>query len=88
MKILKEAEFRTRRLDVAYRDKIVVSQNPRQAIVNEINSGKYDMVVLGAVDRSGDSGIMLGRSVPQILTETNIPAGVLVLQQGTASAAA
>ncbi|HEY9718459.1 MAG TPA: cation:proton antiporter [Trichormus sp.] len=88
MKILKEAEFRTRRLDVAYRDKIVVSQNPRQAIVNEINSGNYDLVVLGAVDRSGDSGIMLGRSVPQILTETTIPAGVLVLHQGTASAAA
>jgi hypothetical protein len=45
------------------------------------------MVVLGAVDRSSDAGIYLGKCVQTVLTETMIPAGILIYRPQTREAA-
>ena len=63
-KILKEAAFRTRRLGISFREQVAVSESANDAIINELRVKQYDLVVLGAVDRSSASGISLGRSVP------------------------
>ncbi|HEY9777717.1 MAG TPA: cation:proton antiporter [Planktothrix sp.] len=77
-KILKEALFRMRRLGISLREQVVVAESANDAIIKELQRGQYDLVVLGAIDRSADSGVFLGKSVQRILTETKTPAGVLV----------
>ena len=86
-KILKESIFRTRRLEIACREKIIIAKEARPAIVNEIETGRYDLVLLGAIDRSGDSGILLGKSVQTILAETSIPAAIIVFHARSGDAA-
>ena len=47
-------------------------------ILRELNGHPYDLVVLGAVDRTTDSGIYLGKCIQLILSETKVPAGILI----------
>ena len=85
-KILKESSFRTRRLEIVCREKIIIAKEARAAIVNEIKSGRYDLIVLGAIDRSGTSGIVLGKTVQTILAETSIPAAIVVFHARSGAA--
>jgi nucleotide-binding universal stress UspA family protein len=77
-KILKEAKFRTGRLNIRHREIIRISTDVNATILKELKLHVYDMVVLGSVDRSSDAGIYLGKIVQTILTETMIPAGILI----------
>ena len=86
LKLLKETRFRVRRLDLRYQEKIVVSPNVTQEILDELKRGRYDLIMMGVVDRSGDHGFHLGTTVQTVVTESKIPAGVLVFHQTPASA--
>jgi hypothetical protein len=55
-----------------------VAEDVDTEIVRSIKSESFDMIVLGAVDRTADSGIYLGKSVQKILTETSVPAAVFI----------
>jgi Kef-type K+ transport system membrane component KefB/nucleotide-binding universal stress UspA family protein len=86
-KILKEAKFRTGRLNIRHREIIKISTDVNATILKELKLHAYDMVVLGAVDRSSDAGIYLGKCVQTVLTETMIPAGILIYRPQTREAA-
>jgi Kef-type K+ transport system membrane component KefB/nucleotide-binding universal stress UspA family protein len=85
-KILKETRFRTRRLDVRYQEKIIVGKNSTQEILDELKRGRYDLILMGAVDRTGDKGFYLGSTVESILIESSTPSCVLVYHQKPATA--
>ena len=77
-KILKEVKFRTSRLNIRYRELIKIAEDVNGEILRELKMNAYDLVVLGAVDRTTDSGIYLGKCVQRVLSETKIPAAILI----------
>lgn len=85
-KLLKEVAFRTKRLDIDVREEIVISEDRDAAIAAELNKRPYDLVVLGAVDRSGDAGIFLGKSIQSLLAKSKVPTGILVMHQKQSAA--
>ncbi len=87
LKILKETRFRTRRLDVRYQEKIKVGADAAQEILDELKRERYDLVMLGVVDRISDKGFYLGSTVERVLLESSTPSCVLVYHQKPATAA-
>jgi Kef-type K+ transport system membrane component KefB/nucleotide-binding universal stress UspA family protein len=77
-KILKEVKFRTGRLNIRMREEIRIADDVNAEILREIKMHPYDLIVLGAVNRTTDTGIFLGKCVQTILTETKVPAGILI----------
>jgi nucleotide-binding universal stress UspA family protein len=78
LKILQEAKFRTRRLDVQVQEKVLIAEDVTDEIVNESKRGRYDLVMLGVIDRSVDVALHLGRTVERSQAEVNLPTGILV----------
>lgn len=77
-RLLREVKFRTDRLAVKTRERVQIGTDAAQQILNEIRRGAYDLVVVGTVDRSTDEDLQLGRSVHPVLTQTDVPAVVLI----------
>lgn len=76
--ILKEAGFRLNRLGIRVEERVEVSNDPTEAILQELGRGSYGLVVLGGVDRSGDDRVVLGATVHSVLTAGNTPSVVLI----------
>jgi nucleotide-binding universal stress UspA family protein len=55
-----------------------LGDDPGADIVRELQGQPYDLVVLGAVDRSTDEHLYLGRPSETVLQRGNTPAVVLV----------
>ncbi|HZU77559.1 MAG TPA: universal stress protein, partial [Dehalococcoidia bacterium] len=76
--LLNEAGFRTGRLDVRVHRRVGVGEDVASAILGELRRDGYDLLVLGAVDRSGDNRLYLGESVQTVLTASDLPTVLLV----------
>ncbi|MDR3613398.1 MAG: cation:proton antiporter [Candidatus Obscuribacterales bacterium] len=85
LKILQEAKFRTRRLDVQCQEKVLIAENVADEIIAEIKRGRYDLVMLGVVDRSADAALHLGGIVERLQAEVNLPIGILAFHDRSAS---
>ncbi len=78
-KMLQEPKFRTKRLDIRHKEIVTLDDNIEQQIIDEINRNYYDLLVFGAIDRSNETGLLLGTTTHAILTRTNVPAGMLIV---------
>lgn len=79
--LLRELGFRVGRLKVRTRERVVLGDDPGAAIVHELQRQPYDLVVLGAVDRSTDDRLYLGSPIEATLQRGNTPAVVLVTHE-------
>lgn len=87
-KVLNEPKFRTKRLNIRYKEIVVIAEDVDQEIIDEINRGYYDLLVFGVVDRSTEAGLQLGSNITNLLTKTNLPTGMLVAAKAIANPAA
>lgn len=76
--LLRELSFRVGRLNVYNNQRVVICDDPGSAILSELERQPYDLIVLGAVDRSTDNRVYLGTHVEVVLTRAAVPAVVLV----------
>jgi Kef-type K+ transport system membrane component KefB len=76
--ITHEATKRMSHLDVPLEEKVVLSDNPVEAIVSELKRGAYDLMVIGSILRSSSGGISLGSTVEHLLQVVNVPRVLLV----------
>lgn len=76
--LLHEAEFRCRRLGVETEEIVRLSDDPSQAIVDELSSDNYQLVVMGVMERKSNHGLFLGKQIVTVLTETNTPMVLLI----------
>lgn len=81
-RMLQEAQFRMRRLDIRMRERVRVSQDSAAEILDELATGRYQLVVMGAMDRSRDSRLHLGATVQTVLSRSHTPSVVLVSHEG------
>jgi nucleotide-binding universal stress UspA family protein len=83
--VLDELEFRIRRLDVEVDTHTVVAENTGQAVVDELQAGAYDLVVMGGIDRGRDGRLYLGHSIHSVLVGGKTPAVLLLTHEQSAS---
>ncbi|HET8523955.1 MAG TPA: universal stress protein, partial [Thermomicrobiales bacterium] len=76
--ILREARFRTDRLGIRVRQRVVAGDDLGAALSQQVREGNYDLLVLGAIDRGGNDHIDLGPRVESVLTRRQIPTVLLV----------
>ena len=76
--VLRELAFRVGRLDVPLSERVEVSADAGEAIVGELRRQRYDLVVLGAVDRSADGRLYLGGPVETVLARGETPTVLLI----------
>jgi Kef-type K+ transport system membrane component KefB/nucleotide-binding universal stress UspA family protein len=80
-RILREARFRTDRLGIRVRQRVVAGDDLGAALSQQLHEGNYDLLVLGAIDRGGDDHIDLGPRVESVLTRRQIPTVLLVTHE-------
>lgn len=78
---LRELRFRLGRLHVPMRERVTLGDDPGRAIVQELQRERYDLVALGAVDRSIDRRVDLGAPIETTLAQGQAPALVLVTHE-------
>ncbi len=76
--ITREASARIGRLGVRIAERVVLAPTPAEAIMAELESGSYDLLVLGGVMRSSEQGISLGRTTEHLLHAAGIPRALLI----------
>ena len=76
--ITREAISRISRLDVRHSDQVILASAPAEAIMAELKRQPYDLLVLGGVMRSSETGIALGRTIEFLLHTAEIPRVLLV----------
>jgi nucleotide-binding universal stress UspA family protein len=77
-RLLREVRFRIERLGVKTSERVQIGEDVTEEILNELRRTPYQLIVLGTVDRSTDEGLQLGRSIHALLTQSEIPAVLLV----------
>lgn len=77
-RILRELKFRMSRLDLRIVERVELGNDPAEAILKELARQPYQLIVLGAADRSKDNRLYLGSPIQTILTESRVPAVLLV----------
>lgn len=80
-RIMDEMAFRLGRLGLKTEQRVRVADHPGDEIMRELTRERYDIVVMGSVDRGQDDQPYLGRSVRTVLTKSNIATVVLVSKQ-------
>lgn len=83
--VVDELAFRIQRLGVRTTERVRVAERPGDEIVRELKRESYQLVVLGAFDRSASRHPYLGRAVETVLTRGRTPAVVLVSRAGANS---
>ena len=76
--ITREASSRVNRLGVKVVERVVLSDNPPEAILAELEGQPHDLLVLGGVMRSSDQGLSLGGTTEHLLTAVKIPRVLLL----------
>jgi nucleotide-binding universal stress UspA family protein len=76
--LLHELGFRVGRLGVRTSEHVEISEDPGAAILHELVRQPYDLVVLGAVDRSTDDTLYIGTPIETVLMHGHTPAVVVV----------
>ncbi|MCC6313550.1 MAG: cation:proton antiporter [Thermomicrobiales bacterium] len=77
-RVVREATFRLERLDVSVAQRVVLSEDPSEAIVRELARGGRQLGVSGALDRSVDGQLDLGPVAHAVLTRTRLPMVLLI----------
>jgi len=81
-RMLREVRFRVERLQVQCSDRVCLGNDPAEEIVKELRRRPYQMLVLGAVDRSTDAHLYVGSPIEAVLMRGGVPAVVLVARGG------
>jgi nucleotide-binding universal stress UspA family protein len=71
--IIREAQARIARLNIGLADRVVLAEDPAEAVLAELARSSYDLLVLGGVMRSSEQGISLGRTVERLLHSADLP---------------
>ena len=79
--LLRELLFRVERLGVHTEQRVEIADDPGKAILRELKRQPYQLVVLGAVDRTVDDQLYLGSPIQTVLTRDRTPAVVLVAHE-------
>lgn len=80
---LSELRFRVGCLGVPLTERVRIGGDAGQAILRELDDRSYQLVVLGAFDRSGDERLSLGGTVQSVLTHARTPSVVLISHKQT-----
>lgn len=80
--IAEDLTWRVGRLGVSVEERVEVAERPDERIVRELKSGRYDLVVLGAINRSRSAKPHLGRTVHAVLSQSPVPALILISREG------
>lgn len=72
-RVLDEITFRVERMGAPVEKKVVTADNPGDAILDELASEPYDLVVIGGVDRGRDGKPYMGRTVRSVLLKSKTP---------------
>ena len=76
--ITREAKKRMSHLEVSMKEAVVLSDDPVEAIVAELNRSECDFMVIGSILRSSPEGISLGNTVEHLLQVATVPRLLLV----------
>jgi Kef-type K+ transport system membrane component KefB len=80
--LLRELGFRVGRLGIATSERVVLERDAGLAIIRELQRQSYDLVVMGAMDRSTDEHLYVGSPIETVLMRGGVPAVVLVARGG------
>lgn len=76
--VVEELRFRLSHIGISVKDRVVVSDNAGQAIVEELTEGEYNLVVMGAIDRGRGEESFLGTIIQKVVYAARVPAVLLV----------
>jgi len=76
--VAEDLAFRVGRLGVPVEERVEVGDDVAARIVQELGSGSYDLVVMGAVLRGQTGPVHLGQAVQTVLRKSRVPVIVLV----------
>jgi Kef-type K+ transport system membrane component KefB len=79
---LDELAFRIRRLDVQSETKVASSDDASAAVLDELGDGRYDLVVMGGVDRGMDGRPYAGKVIRSVVSRGGVPSLVLISRGG------
>lgn len=79
--VVRELAFRVGRLGIATSERVEVDEEAGEAIVRELARRPYDLVVMGAVDRSADGRLYLGSPVEMVLGKGTTPTLLLITHE-------
>ncbi len=80
-RLLREVKFRIERLEVQTSERVQLGTDVAEEIIKELKRVSYQLIVMGTVDRSTDFGLQLGRAIQSVLTQSDVPAVLLVTHQ-------
>jgi Kef-type K+ transport system membrane component KefB len=78
---LDELAFRVRRLGVEAEKKVVARDDASAAVLDELGTGAYDLVVMGGVDRGASGHPYAGKVIRTVLTKGGVPGVVLISRE-------
>ena len=81
---LAELRFRMQRLPITFSTVVREGVDPARLLLEEVERGEYDLVVLGGLDRTGDGSAWLGPTIGTMLELSPVPCVVLVQHAGPA----
>ena len=76
--ILREAQARIARLEVRQSQKVILSAEPAEATLAELNANPYSLLLMGSVMRASETGISLGRTAEHLVQAAPIPRVLLI----------
>ncbi|HEU5438946.1 MAG TPA: cation:proton antiporter [Ktedonobacterales bacterium] len=79
--VVRELAFRVGRLGIRAGEHVEVGEDAGEAIVRELARRPYDLIVMGAVDRSTDDRLYLGSPVEMVLGKGSTPTLLLVTHE-------
>jgi Kef-type K+ transport system membrane component KefB/nucleotide-binding universal stress UspA family protein len=79
--ITRDAAMRVTRLDVEVSERVVVAADAAQAAFEELDREPYDLIVLGGILRSSETGLALGRTLERLLLSMKRPTVLLLSRQ-------
>ena len=81
--VLRELAFCVGRLEVPLSERVEIGSDAGEVIVRELHRQRYDLVVMGAVDRSADNRLYLGGPVETVLARGDTPTVLLISHEQT-----
>jgi Kef-type K+ transport system membrane component KefB/nucleotide-binding universal stress UspA family protein len=85
---VREAVFRLGRLDVRISARVELGNDTDALLTRELELGGYQLLVMGAIDRGGDSRLNLGATVQSVLAKARTPTVLLVSHEPAGNAGA
>jgi nucleotide-binding universal stress UspA family protein len=87
-RIVREAAFRLERLDVRISERVELGGDLDERLARELERGGHPWLVMGVIDRGGDTRLNLGATVQSVLARARTPAVLLVSRETAGNAEA